>query len=360
MVAEPLSLVDVELRARDALDPATYAFFAGGAGDELALAANRSAFERRVLRPRVLVDVSAVTTRSTVLGKDVALPVLVAPVGFQTLLDDEGELATARAAGRSETVMCVSTISEASPAEIAAAAPGARLWFQIYCFRDRELTAGLLRQAAAAGFEAIVLTVDGPVLGRRERALAAGFRMPDRFRVRGTAGTPGHPFPASAGELAELLDPSLNWNDLEWIVSTTGLPLILKGILAAEDASLACEHGAAAIIVSNHGGRQLDAAPAALDALPDVVAAVGGDVEVLVDGGIRRGTDVLVALALGARAVLIGRPAMWGLADDGEAGVVRVLDLLRDELENALALSGCTSPQDAVPAMVGSAMGVRG
>jgi isopentenyl diphosphate isomerase/L-lactate dehydrogenase-like FMN-dependent dehydrogenase len=347
----PLTLAEIEGRARAVLDPATYAFFAGGAGDERALAANRSAFERRVLRPRVLVDVSAATTRTTVLGKDVSVPVLVAPVAFQTLLHEEGELATARAARRSETVMCVSAISEAAPAEVAAAAPGARLWLQVYCFRDRDLTAGLVRQAVDAGFEAIVLTVDGPVLGRRERALRAGFRFPERFLVRGTAGAAGRRKAASAAELAQLIDASLTWHDLEWL-SAAGLPLVLKGILTAEDARLACEHGAAAIIVSNHGGRQLDAAPAAVDVLPEVVAAVDGEVEVLVDGGVRRGTDVLVALALGAQAVLVGRPVMWGLAEGGDAGVARVLDLLRDELSDGLALCGCKSPRDALPSLV--------
>ena len=355
MAQDPTSLEEIERRARDVLDPAVYAFFAGGAGEERALAANRAAFDRRVLRPRVLVDVAERTTVASVLGKDVPVPVLVAPVGFQTLLHPDGELATARATARCETVMCVSTISEASPAEVAAAAPGARLWYQVYCLRDRDLTADLIRQAVDAGFEAIVLTVDGPVLGRRPRALEAGFRMPEGFLVRGTAGAAGRREAASAAELAGLVDASLTWADLESIASTAGLPLILKGILTGADAALACDHGAAAIIVSNHGGRQLDAAPASLDALPEVVAAVGDRAEVLFDGGIRRGTDVLVALALGARAVLVGRAAMWGLAEGGEAGVERALRLLGDELDNALALCGCRAASEAEPSMVGRA-----
>jgi len=247
-------------------------------------------------------------------------------------------------------VMCVSTISEAAPAEIAAAAPGARLWFQVYCLRDRGLTAELITQAVEAGFEAIVLTVDGPVLGRRDRARAAGFRLPAHLRVRATAA--GGRTPASPAELAELIDPTLSWVDLGWIVATAGLPLVLKGILTAEDATLAREHGASAIVVSNHGGRQLDAAPASLDALAEVAAAVGDGVEVLIDGGIRRGSDVVVSLALGARAVLVGRPAMWGLAEGGAEGVERVLRLLRDEFDNALALCGCRSPAAVVPALV--------
>ena len=286
------------------------------------------------------------------LGTEVSVPVLVAPVGFQTLLHPDGELATARAAMRIGTVMCVSTVSEAAPAEVAAAAPGARLWFQLYCLRDRPLTAALVDQARAAGFEAIVVTVDGPVIGRRERAVRAGFRLPETFRVRATA-LPGRPRALTAADLAELVDPSLTWREIDRLSSGAGLPLVLKGILTAEDASLACEHGAAAVVVSNHGGRQLDAAPASLDALPEVVAAVDGRIPVLLDGGVRRGADVLVALALGAQAVLVGRPAMWGLADGGEAGVERVLGLLRDELDHALALCGCTAPADATPGLVG-------
>jgi 4-hydroxymandelate oxidase len=345
------TLADVELRAREALDPAIYAFFSGGAADELALAANRAAFERCALRPRVLVDVSAVTTGATVLGKEVALPVLLAPVGYQTLLHPEGELATARAAARAGTVMCVSLVSEAAPAELAAAAPGARLWSQMYCMRDRGLTAELLAQAADAGFEAIVLTVDSPVIGGRERSVQAGWRFPEGFRVRSTAAA-GRPA-VSAADLAALLDASVSWGDLEWIASSSGLPLILKGVVTAEDARLAAEHGVAAVVVSNHGGRQLDAAPATLTALPEVAGAVGDGVEVLIDGGIRRGSHVLAALALGARSVLIGRPAMWGLAAGGAEGVEAVLALLRAELETALALCGCSSPADAVPSLVG-------
>jgi len=352
MTAGPLNVAETEALARAVLATATYAFFAGGAADGRALRANREAFERRLLRPRVLVDVSRRTTATTVLGRPVELPVLVAPVALQTLLHPEGELATARAAAGAGTVMCASAISAAAPAEIAAAAPGGRLWLQIYPFRDRELTAGLVRQAAAAGFEAVVLTVDGPVIGPREGAARSGFRYPDRLLVRGTAGIAGRTTAASAAELATLVDPTLCWDDLAWLRSLSRLPLVLKGILTADDARLAQAHGAAAVVVSNHGGRQLDAAPAPLDVLPEIVAAVGDELEVLVDGGIRRGTDVLVCLALGARAVLVGRPAMWGLAAGGSEGVARVLGLLRAELDNALALSGCPSPDDAVPAMV--------
>jgi 4-hydroxymandelate oxidase len=248
--------------------------------------------------------------------------------------------------------MCVSVVSEAAPAEVAAAPPGARLWFQIYCLRDRGLTADLLGQAADAGFEAIVLAVDSPVIGRRDRSVRSGWRFPERFLVR-SVGASGARAPISAADLAALLDSSVTWDDLAWIASSSGLPLILKGVMTAEDTRLASEHGVAAVIVSNHGGRQLDDAPATLAALAEVVAAAGDGLETLIDGGVRRGRDVLVALALGARAVLIGRPAMWGLAAAGAEGVEDVLRLLGDELDSALALCGCTAPADARPSLVG-------
>ena len=344
---------ELERRAAALLDPAVYAFFAAGAGDERALAANRAAFEAQTLRPRALVDVSERTTAALVLGKEVGLPVLVAPVGFQTLLHPDGELATVRAAARLRTIACTSVVSEAAPAELAAAAPGARLWSQLYWVRDRELVADLMHQAADAGFEAIVLTVDAPVLGRRDRSVQAGWRFPDTFRVRSTAGA-GRREALTAPELAALLDASLTWRDLEWVAETARLPVVLKGIMTAEDAVLAAEHGAAAVVVSNHGGRQLDAAPSTLSALPEVVAAAGDRLEVLLDGGIRRGSDVLVALALGARAVLVGRPPMWGLATGGADGVEQVVRLIGEELDNALALCGCRSPAEAAPSLVGS------
>jgi 4-hydroxymandelate oxidase len=344
---------ELERRAAELLDPAVYAFFAAGAGDERALAANRAAFAAQTLRPRTLVDVAERRTATHVLGKEVGLPVLVAPVGFQTLLHPDGELATVRAAARLRTIACTSVVSEAAPAELAAAAPGARLWSQLYWVRDRELSAHLMHQAADAGFEAIVLTVDAPVLGRRDRSVQAGWRFPDAFRIRSTARADGREA-LTAPELAALLDASLTWRDLEWVAETARLPIVLKGIMTAEDAVLAAEHGAAAVVVSNHGGRQLDAAPSTLSALPEVVGAVGDRLEVLLDGGIRRGWDVLVALALGARAVLVGRLPMWGLATGGADGVEQVLRLIGEEFDNALALCGCRSPAEAAPSLLGS------
>jgi isopentenyl diphosphate isomerase/L-lactate dehydrogenase-like FMN-dependent dehydrogenase len=280
-----------------------------------------------------------------VLGAEVALPVLVAPTAFQRLCDPEGELATARAAAGAGTVMCQSTLSSVTPAELAAAAPGAQQWFQLYWSRDRAFTQELVEGAVEAGFSALMLTVDLPVAGRRERDVRAGFALPDDLPL------PNLPISLRREDfhtaLHEAVDDTLTWRDLEWLHSVSSLPLVVKGILTAEDALLAAEHGAAAVVVSNHGGRQLDGVPATLEVLPEVVEAVGERVEVFLDGGIRRGVDVLKALALGARTVLSGRAVLWGLAADGEEGATQVLSLLRKEIELGLKLLGCPSP-DAV------------
>jgi isopentenyl diphosphate isomerase/L-lactate dehydrogenase-like FMN-dependent dehydrogenase len=328
--------------ARERLEPGAFGYIAGGSGDEHTLRANASAFARWELRPRVLVDVGTVSTATTVLGTEVALPVLVAPTAFQRLADREGELAMARAAAAAGTVMALSTLSSTTPAELAAAAPGAPQWFQLYWSRDRGFTQELVEAAAEAGFGALMLTVDLPVAGRRERDLRAGFAIPEDLPLPNLPTTLRREGFHTA--LHEAVDDTLTWRDLEWLRSLCSLPLVFKGILTAEDARLAAEHGAAAVVVSNHGGRQLDGVPATLDVLPEVVEAVGERVEVLVDGGIRRGIDVLKALALGARATLSGRAVLWGLAAGGEEGAGRVLALLRDEIELGLKLLGCPSP----------------
>ena len=298
----------------------------------------------------MLVDVGSVTTTTTVLGAEVALPVLVAPTAFQRLCDPEGELATARASAGAGTVMCQSTLSSVTPAELAAAAPGALQWFQLYWSRDRGFTQELVTAAAEAGFSALMLTVDLPVAGRRERDVRAAFALPDDLPLPNLPQTLQREDFHTA--LHAVVDDTLTWHDLEWLHSICPLPLVIKGILTHEDALLAAEHGAAAIVVSNHGGRQLDGVPAALDVLPEVVEAVGERVEVLVDGGIRRGADVLKALALGARATLSGRAVLYGLAAGGEQGVAEVLELLRRELELGLKLLGCTSPAEVTAAHV--------
>ena len=336
--------------ARERLDPGAYGYIAGGAGDERTLRANAAAFDRWELRPRVLVDVGSVSTATSVLGEELALPLLVAPTAFQRLCHPEAELPLARAAARAGTVMTLSTLSSVTPAELASGAPGGTNWFQLYWSRDRGFTQELVQRAADAGFAALVLTVDLPVAGRRERDARAGFALPDDLEL------PNVPVPVRREDfhraLDAVVDDTLTWRDLEWLRSVSRLPLVVKGLLTAEDALLAAEHGAEAIVVSNHGGRQLDGVPAALDALPEVVEAVGARVEVLVDGGIRRGTDVLKALALGARAALTGRAVLWGLAAEGEDGAAAVLELLRSELEVGLKLLGCTSPAEVTRAHV--------
>ncbi len=350
MTARRVNVDDFEEAARARLEPGAFGYFAGGAGDEHTLHGNSTAFERWQLRPRVLVDVATVSTAATVLGTEIAFPLLVAPTAFQRLADPEGELATARAAAAAGTVMTLSTLSSVSPAELAAAAPGAPQWFQLYWSTDRGFTKELVESAAEAGHSALVLTVDFPVAGRRERDLRASFALPDDLPL------PNLPVRIEREDfhanLGSIVDSTVTWRDLEWLQSCSPLPLVLKGILTAEDAFLAAEHGAAAVIVSNHGGRQLDGVPPALDALPEVVQAVGERVEVLVDGGIRRGTDVLKALALGARAAMSGRAVLWGLAADREEGARQVLELLRAEIEAGLKLLGCASPAEVTRAHV--------
>jgi len=342
---EPVCVADYEALAAERLEPGAFGYYAGGSGDELALAGNVEAWRALRLRPRVLVDVAEVTTATTVLGTPVSMPLLVAPTAIQRLAHPDGEPGMARAAAAAGTIMCVSTLATATPAELAAAAPGAPRWFQLYVFRDRGVTRSLVEQALEAGFGAIVLTVDAPRLGRRERDFRTGFRVPAEIVVPSMAALGGWEG-ATPLELLGAIDSSLTWADLGEVRALSPLPLVLKGIQTAEDAALACEHGVDAIVVSNHGGRQLDAVAPTAELLPEVVEAVAGRLEVYVDGGIRRGSDAVKALALGARATLAGRAPLWGLACDGEAGARRVLELLRDEIELALALSGCTSPEE--------------
>jgi isopentenyl diphosphate isomerase/L-lactate dehydrogenase-like FMN-dependent dehydrogenase len=282
----------------------------------------------------------------------VSMPILVGPVAFQRMAHAEGEAATARAAAAAGTIMCLSTLATATPAEVAAVAPGAPRWFQLYWYRDLGLTRSLVEQASDAGFGAIVLTVDAPVAANRERELRTEFRLPRELRVPSLEAARGGPLEGPLPTLFELLSPSVTWRDLELLADWSRLPIVVKGVMTGEDALLAREHGAAAVVVSNHGGRQLDGVAASVDLLPEVVEAVGARTDVLLDGGVRRGTDVAKALALGARAVLLGRAFLWGLVVDGERGVARVLAQLRRELEITLALLGCTAADEVTAAHV--------
>jgi 4-hydroxymandelate oxidase len=341
---ELLNVWDYERAAEACLDPGAFAYFAGGANDEWTLRDNVAAFTRWTLRPRMLVDVAEVTTATTLLGSDVSMPLAVAPTAFQRLAHPDGELATARGAAEVGTLMCLSTVATATIEDVAGAAPEGARWYQLYWSRDRGVVRDTIERAHAAGFRAVVLTVDLVRMGRRERDLRVTLEVPDGVFapvLRALAENAG----VALEDMNWLVDKTLTWKDLEWLRSLSPLPIVVKGILTAEDALLACEAGAAGIVVSNHGGRQLDGVAASLDALPGVVEAVGERADVLMDGGIRRGTDVVKALALGARGVLAGRAPLWGLAVDGAAGVQRVLELLRAEIELALALCGCPSPE---------------
>ena len=344
---EPVNVFDFEAIARERLSPDAYDYYAGGAHDEVSLRGNRAAYDRLSLAYRVLVDVSRRDLSTTVLGQPVSMPVLVAPTAFHRLADPEGEVATVRAAGRAGTAMILSTLSTSTIESVVAAASGP-VWFQLYVYKDRAATEGLVRRAEAAGCRALVLTVDAPLLGRRERDVRNRFTLPPGLSVAnllpvGYGDLPEVADSGLAAYVASFLDPSLTWKDVAWLRSITTLPLLVKGIVRPDDALRAAEAGAAGLVVSNHGGRQLDTSPATLDVLPEIVDALsshGHRLEVLMDGGIRRGTDVLKALALGARAVLVGRPVLWGLAAGGEAGAVRVLEILRGELDLAMALAG--------------------
>ena len=343
----PVSVDDYERLAREKMDPAAFDYYAGGSGQERTLAANRSAFDAIQFRPRVLVDVSHIDLATTVLGQQISFPVMLAPTAFNRLACDEGEIAAARAAGASGTVMISSTLSTCTLEDVAKAATGP-LWFQLYVYKDRGLTTELIARAEAAGYRALVLTVDTPRLGRRERDVRNRFTLPAGLSMKNlesclSDATRWGAHSSFSAYVHDLFDPSLTWRDVDWLRAQTKLPLLLKGVMTAEDTRSSVDSGADAVVVSNHGGRQLDGVSATVTALPEVIDAAAGRIEVLLDGGVRRGTDVLKALALGARAVLIGRAYLWGLAVAGEDGVRDVLRILRDELELSLALAGRTS-----------------
>ncbi|HZU66870.1 MAG TPA: alpha-hydroxy acid oxidase [Ktedonobacteraceae bacterium] len=327
---EPINLYEYGKLAQERMQPAFWEFYAGGSDDEVILRGSRAAYERIRLRPRVLVDVHDCETGTTVLGTPVRMPILVAPTAVQCLAHPDGECATAQGAGMAGTLMIVSTTATKNIEEVAAAATGP-LWFQLYVYPTFEVAEKLVRRAEAAGYRAIVLTVDLPRLGRREKDIRNGVTIPPEPYLEAN-------FVGVEKTGQEWV--TLTWESLSWLRSITSLPIILKGILTAEDAVLAVEHGVDGIVVTNHGGRQLDTAIPSIEALPEVVEAVNGRCEVYLDGGIRRGTDVLKALALGARAVLLGRPVLWGLAVNGAEGVRHVLELLRNELELDMALAG--------------------
>ncbi len=340
-------LTDFEAAAREIVPHMAWEFLNGGAGDEASLRWNREAFERIRLFPRVLVDVSKLDTRIELFGETLPFPILLAPVAFQRQFHPEGEVAAARGAGLAGAAMIAGTLSNSSLEEIAAAAT-APLWFQLYVQPDRGFTRELVARAEAAGCRALCMTVDTPVLGARNRedrvqySLPPGLEHPNLDGLKSAHSVNSHR-PKEGEIYSGLISPDLCWKDVEWLLSFAKVPVVLKGILHPDDADRAVQAGVAGLIVSNHGGRNLDTAPASIDALPGVAEKVAGRVPLLMDSGIRRGTDVLKSLALGAKAVLIGRPYVHGLAVGGAEGVARVVNILRAEFEMAMALVGCTS-----------------
>ncbi|MEU5790245.1 alpha-hydroxy acid oxidase [Micromonospora purpureochromogenes] len=349
----PVCLGDFAERARAAVPPGVWDYVDGGSGAETTLAANRAALDRVAVLPRMLTGVDDPRTAATLLGREQAMPVAVAPMAYQRLLHPDGESALAAAAGTAGVPYAISTLSSTTIEEVTAAGDGP-VWFQLYWLRDRGLVADLLDRAHTAGCAALMVTVDVPVLGRRRRDVRNGFALPPDVTAANLpggrddlahTGTPG--VSAIAAHTGAVFAPALTWADLDWLRDRTPLPLLVKGVLDPADAVRAVQVGADAVVVSNHGGRQLDGAPATASMLPEVVAAVDGRAEVLLDSGIRSGTDVLRALALGATGVLLGRPMLWALAAGGRTGAETALALLAAELRDALTLAGCADPAAA-------------
>ena len=345
-LADVLNLHELEALAHANLPPIVWDYYASGADDQQCLVRNVAAFARYELHYRVLVDVARRSLATTILGEHVALPIVVAPTAFHRLAHPDGELATVRGAGDTGALFILSTLSTTAVEDVVAAASGP-VWFQLYVYKDRAATEALVRRVEAAGCRALVLTVDAPLLGRRERDVRNRFALPPHLGVQNMYAHGYAAVDAPDGEsglaayFATLLDPALTWEAVSWLRGVTKLPVIVKGIVRPDDAARAIAAGAAGVVVSNHGGRQLDASPATIDVLARVVDAVAGRGEVLLDGGIRRGADVVKAIALGARAVLVGRPILWGLAAGGRDGVGAALGMLRRELDLAMALCGC-------------------
>ena len=343
--AEAINLADFEALARDRVPHMAFEYISGGAADEITLRWNRESLDRIRLRPRILNDVSALDTRVRLFDQELAFPILLAPTSYHKLVHAEGELATARGAGAAGATMVAAMLSTTRVEEIAKVATGP-LWFQTYILKDRGFVRDLVRRAESAGCRALCVTVDSPVVGVRNRDAKAHFSLPadlERANLRGLMRTGGNLRPPEGDIYTPILDASLTWKEIEWLRSFARVPVLLKGVLNPDDADQAVKVGVSGVIVSNHGGRLLDTVPATIDALPDVVEKVAGRVPILVDGGIRRGTDVLKALALGAKSVLIGRPYLYGLGVAGEQGVTRVINILRTEFKMAMALAGRSS-----------------
>lgn len=344
MDSQPVNIYEYEEIARSKMGKGEYDFIAGAATDEITLRRTRAVFDSIMMRPRMMVDISQRELATQVLGHTIRFPIMLDPAGNQSAAHPEGELASVRAAGTVGTILVLSAQSSRTLEEVAQAATGP-VWFQQYFFKDRVLTLEMAQRAEAAGYSALCLTLDAKVKPKRERNMRNNYSGPPspnyaHLDVTGSTWSFGLDGPTGTNDLR---DPASTWDDLDWLAANTPLPLVVKGIMVGEDGKYAAEHGAQGVIVSNHGARYLDTTLATIEVLPEVVEAVGGKAEVYLDGGIRRGSDVFKALALGARAVLIGRPVFWGLSVEGEQGVVSVLEMLRDELDATMGICGRTT-----------------
>jgi 4-hydroxymandelate oxidase len=355
MEPQPINLLDYEQLAREKLPRMIFDYYAGGADDGVTLRENSAAYDRLRLRPRTLIDVSQRSAATTLLGQAIPAPIVIAPMAMAGMAHPDAELAMAR--GADGIPLALSTLSSCSLEDVAQAAT-TPLWFQLYVYRNRDITRKLVERAEAAGYQVLVITVDAPMAGNRERDRRNHFKLPEGVSLKNLKDFKLDQIGEQADDssiaayASSQLDPALTWKDIDWLRSITKMPVILKGILRADDAQQAYDHGAVGIVVSNHGGRQLDTVPASIEVLAEINTAVGGKLDIILDSGVRRGTDILKALALGAKAVMVGRPVMWGLAVNGEAGVRHVLHILRTEFDTAMALSGCTSVTDIQPHLI--------
>lgn len=351
-MSAPINLHEFEALAKAVLDPMVYGYYASGANDEVTLRENRNAFERYFLRPRMLRGASERDLTTQFLGNRYRTPVFIAPMALQRMAHPEGEIAVARAGSKYGATMVLSTMSSI-PLEDVAQASSAEAWFQLYVYKDRSVVKDIVQRAEESGYRVLVLTIDTPLLGRREADIRNQFHLPHGIKAANLKESYFGDLDKSQGDSAlakywreVLREGGLTWKDVDWLASITQMPIVLKGIMRGDDAQIALEHGVKGLIVSNHGGRQLDTAHATIDVLEEVVHAVAGKADVMLDGGIRRGSDVLKGLALGAKAVMVGRPLLWGLAYNGQAGVELALQLLLDEIDLAMALCGCRRISD--------------
>ncbi|KAH8367156.1 hypothetical protein KR084_005006 [Drosophila pseudotakahashii] len=350
---------DFEKKAAGQLEKNALDYYRSGAGEQFTLGLNREAFRRLRLRPRCLRDVSRLDIGCQIFGEQMKWPLGIAPTAMQKMAHPDGEVGNARAAGKAGSIFILSTLSTTSLEDLAVGAPDTIKWFQLYIYKDRTITEKLVRRAEKANFKALVLTIDAPIFGHRRADVRNNFSLPSHLTLANFQGVKatgvGNATMGASGinqYVSSQFDPTITWKDIAWLKGITNLPIVVKGVLTAEDAVLAREFGCAGLIVSNHGARQIDTVPASIEALPEIVRAVGEDLVVMLDGGIMQGNDIFKALALGAKTVFVGRPAVWGLAYNGQKGVEEMLSVLRKDFEITMSLIGCQTLKDITPSMV--------